>query len=265
MHKPKILFVDIETAPLLAYTWNVGKTHLSPENIAKERQVICICYKFSDSNIVHSLSFNIGMYDLGRRDDNADKEMLKKFTAIAKKADLVVAHNGVRFDFAILTSRLVKHKIKPLDIKLVDDSYLQSKRIGFSSRKLGYLGAYLDIGQKHDYGQNYRMWVRICRGSRADLRKMITYCKQDVTLLEKVYQRLLPYVKSSYNYTVEAEDFVCSGCGSHNLIKNGIRKRLSGVKQRFLCTKCGKSTEFTEKNLTKLQARCKLLHKRRDT
>ena len=83
------IFFDIETSPNVVFSWRIGnKVNLSHDNIINERAIICICYKWDDENIVHSLKWNKG----------DDKEMLKKFAKIIDSADEVIGQNSDKFD-----------------------------------------------------------------------------------------------------------------------------------------------------------------------
>ena len=47
MSQIKRLFFDIETAPNIGLFWEAGyKKTNNPDNIIKERVIICICYKW---------------------------------------------------------------------------------------------------------------------------------------------------------------------------------------------------------------------------
>lgn len=47
MNNLKRLFWDIEVSPDVVLSWRVGsKVHIAPENIVRERAIICIGYKW---------------------------------------------------------------------------------------------------------------------------------------------------------------------------------------------------------------------------
>lgn len=247
------LYFDVETSPLGLIGWGVGKQRLSPENITKERQVMVVSYAFNESPIRH-LKFDMSKYLRPGRDNDGDKALLTKFATLAEKADLIVAHNGDGFDIPVIKARMIKHKLRPLQLMFIDDTYKQSKKFGFSCRKLGYLGEYLGLGQKHDLGQNFRMWKRIFMGSRKDLQDACTYCDQDVKLLREVHQRLAPYTKSNYNHAAQTGNLICPSCGSNNIRKDGTRRTITSTFQRIRCNGCGHVSQLSMSALTKLQA-----------
>ena len=240
MTKPRILFFDIETLPCLVFTWGLGKQYVGYDNMHKERKVSCICYKWSDQDKVHSLTLDMSKHDLTKRDDDADRDMIKKFVDIYNQADLAVGHNAIKFDKAVIRSRLIKHGLPDLAPVIIDDTYLQSVPIGFSSHKLDYISQYLKIGVKAEHP--YRLWVDVSRGSRKALSDTVKYCCQDVRLLEKVYTTLLPYIKTKLNRAVFSQDeTACPSCGSDKLCLQEKKQTLSlGLRYRLRCKTCGK-------------------------
>jgi predicted PolB exonuclease-like 3'-5' exonuclease len=237
MVKPKILFFDIETTPNLVFTWGVGKSYVTHESIFKERKISCICYKWADEKIVHSLKMDIKKHLINDYDDDADKKLLEQFLEVYKKADLAVAHNGDHFDIATIKARLVKYGLPSLTPTLLDDSYLQSKKIRFNSHRLDYLGQYLGVGRKTS--TSYGLWLDVMHGSKKALTDTVNYCKQDVILLEKVYKKLKPHINSKLNMGLfHPAELVCKSCGSSNLRKDGLRYNATTAKQQYECADC---------------------------
>ena len=68
---------------------------------------------------------------------------------------------------------------------------------------------------------------------------MEKYNKQDVLLLEKVYQRLLPWIGKAHPNRNLYDGKGCSVCGSHKLQKRGFAYTVTGTFQRYQCTDCG--------------------------
>ena len=68
--KRRRLFFDIETSPNIGTFWQAGyKKTISPEDIIKERAIICICYKWEGEKKVYGLTWDENQDDknfLGR-------------------------------------------------------------------------------------------------------------------------------------------------------------------------------------------------------
>lgn len=241
--KFKRLFFDIETSPNLVFSWNVGyKISLTPDNIVNERQIICICWKFEGEKQVHSLSWDKGN----------DKKMVTEFAKILNSADEAIGHNSVNYDEKWVRTRAIYHGI-PLvhDIHSIDTLKLSRKGFRFNSNKLDYIGQYLGLGKKKDTG-GFGLWKSIVLDNDPkSMKKMIDYCKQDVKLLEKVYQTLSTYSthKTHMGVFKGKSNHSCPNCGSTDSISNGERIMASGLKKlRLQCKKCGK---YHSINLTK--------------
>src|SRR5574343_927607 len=106
--KPDILYFDIETTPTISAIWRPGKEHVSYEQVLKRSQVMSISWAWNDTK-VRAAHFDLDKYDWYAKDDDADFRLLKMFQEIASKATVVVAHNGKKFDWAVLRARLIKY------------------------------------------------------------------------------------------------------------------------------------------------------------
>jgi len=180
----KVIFFDIETSPNMVFSWRIGnKVNLSPDDIIKERAIICICWKWADSQEVHSLQWNKG----------DDKEMLQKFAKVIDSADIVIGQNSDKFDIRWLRARCIYHSI-PISPKFQSLDTLKMAKSGFyfNSNKLNYMGQFFGVGEK--IKTEYDLWkdIVLCN-CQASMKKMIFYCQEDVRLLERVYNKLKQY------------------------------------------------------------------------
>lgn len=177
----KRLFFDLEVSANIVFSWRIGRDIcLSPDDIIKERAIICVCYKWEGDSTVHSIEWNKG----------DDKDLLVKFSKIINTADEVITQNGDSFDIKWLRARCIYHDIE-VSPKFNSIDTLKMARAGFkfNSNKLDYMGQFLNLGKKikTDYG----LWKDIMlNNSKPAMDKMVIYCKQDVNLLEQVYKKL---------------------------------------------------------------------------
>ncbi len=242
-------YFDIETSLNLATVWGGGKQYVGSDQIMKERKIICICYLREGDKKVTCLSMDLKKHnghDIRVFDDDADKEMLKQFMKVVETSKILVAHNGRRFDIARLNARLVHFGLPPMPPVLFDDSYTFAKHIGFTFHKLDYLGKCLNQGRK--IKTDYSYWVQLMIGDlktkKKYLNKMVTYCAQDVKLLQTVYKKLRPYCKSHMNLAIERTNpLACPSCGS-KIVKDGFRTVGLSRVQQVACTnpKCGRKS-----------------------
>lgn len=222
---------------MLVFSWALGKQEIDYKRIYKERQVLMIGYAFGDAP-VEIITLDYGKYDLHQRDNDADLTLCHEFSALAAQADRVIGHNAKRFDISVLRSRLIKHRLSDFVPLLVDDTYQQTKGIGFASHKLDYLTGYLGLEQKRDHP--YELWLDVVMKVPGALDEMMTYCKGDVEINRQLYNRLQPYIQSSLNMAGWSGQEVCRHCGSEKLIVRKYKYTGVGRYPIYQCGECGK-------------------------
>lgn len=242
MDTPQILYFDIETSITIFAGFQLGKQHISHEQVLKRPQVMCISWAWNDKKVEHD-TFDLKKYDLLKKDDDADFGLLERFSKLLLRADLVVGQNSIAFDLPTLTSRIIKYKLPPLPDILHDDIYLKTKKtVKHLSHKLDDVGDFLGYGGKREHGHGMEWWIKIAQGNGSVLREMVKYCDDDVVKLRKIYKHTLPYIKSSLNRAAFSNQIVCRNCGSKNLNSRGFRLTTAQKFQRYQCQDCGSWT-----------------------
>ena len=243
----KRLFFDIETAPNEGYFWNSGyKLSVPPHNITREKQVICISWKWSSEDAVHSL-------DWGDSREPSDKGMLEDFIPVLNAADEAIAHNGDRFDLPWLRSRCIYHNI-PMFPSYNSIDTLKHFRGLFrnNSNRLDYVGKYLGYGGKTQ--TSWAMWEELMKTNDPEtLMDMILYCEDDVLLLEKIFNRMVNYIPNKTHFGVlnGGEKWHCPECGFYDditHIKEGATAR-GTLKHLLRCGNCKKVYPVSNKSL----------------
>ena len=227
----KRLFFDIETSPNIGIFWRSGfNLTITPYDIIQERAVICICWKWEGKDEVHSLTWD---------KNHSDKKMLKDFVKQLEKADEAIAHNGDRFDIKWLRTRALFHGIDMSHTYNTIDTLKWAKSsFNFNSNKLDYIAQFLGVGKKLETG-GLDLWKKVClEKCGKSLEQMVNYCKQDVVILEKVFQKLNQYSKPKTNYAVlrGGEKFDCPECGRLGNYKAMITTAHGTIKHRMQCS-----------------------------
>lgn len=248
------LYVDIETCPLIAYTWTIGKkVNLSHDNIIADPRIICIGYKW-ESGPVKALTWDKG---------KCDKAMLAQFVKVLMEADEVIAHNGDRFDVPWIRTRCAFHRIPiPHQLPTVDTLKQARRGFRFPSNRLDYLGKYMGIGRKMETG-GFGLWKAVMDGDKQALHDMVEYCKRDVELLQEVHHALYSYAKPTTHIGIAVGGYRhwCPSCGSHNVKLNGNKRvTAAGVLQvEMKCKDCRSAWRMNE-----TMARREILKERED-
>ena len=201
-------------------------------DVKKSWYLLAFAYKWQGEKKIHTRA----IIDYRQKDAEDDYGLCKELHSLISQADLVVAHNGKRFDRKKSHARFVKHNLPPVvHIQWYDTLELARSQFGFLSNKLNDLGAYLGIGRKLPH-TGFDLWKRCMVREKKAFKKMKAYNARDIWLLEKVFERLRPWAKK-LPFRREME---CPSCLSTNVQRRGL---LPGRKNiyRFQCTEydCG--------------------------
>lgn len=238
---PKILLLDIETAPAKCFSWGLWDVNIGINQIIEDGYVLCWCAKWlGEKTILHdSLPEHPAYF---KRHPMSDKKIALSIWRLLDEADIVVTHNGNSFDLKWLNTIFIKNHLPPVGTyKSVDTCSEVKKNFRFISNKLDFVVRKLDLGYKIQTG-GFELWSRCMKGDPASWRKMITYCEHDVRILERLYTVIRPFIKSHPNVCLYADEIVegCPNCGSRHLVKKGWVYTQLAKYQRSCCLDCGR-------------------------
>lgn len=233
----KILLLDVETSPNTVHCWGLWQQNVGINQILESSEVMCWAAKWYGEKDVAFMS----------NKDNTHKEMLAGIYDLICAADVVVHYNGKKFDMPTLNKEfLLQGWPPPAPYKQIDLLRVVRSNFKFPSNKLDYVAQRLKVGKKTPH-EGHELWVKCMNKDPQAWKKMERYNKQDVKLLEKVYNALLPWIKSHPNHNLYVDDgHVCTNCGSSHLIKRGFNRTVGGVYQRYQCTDCGSWSQGTK-------------------
>jgi len=227
---------DIETSHNIVAVFQLKQDYIQPENILAERHLICASWKWLGEKKIHSVS----LLDHAKRfasDPHDDRHICEVLHKNLSEADVIVAHNGDKFDLRFVEARMLIHGLSPLPpIHTIDTLKIARKRFLFNSNKLDYLGHVLGVGRKLKTGNS--LWLKVLDGDRKAIKKMVEYNKGDVALLEKVFLKLRPFMPNYLNRgLLELEG--CPRCGSKKTQRRGVSRNATRTYQRWQCQDCG--------------------------
>jgi rubredoxin len=122
---------------------------------------------------------------------------------------------------------------------------MAARSFNLNSYKLDYLSKIL-LGEGK-IQTDYDMWKRIVlENHEPSMKKMITYCKKDVVLLERVWEKLRAYEEPGTHAAVNAtgnvkDRWMCPHCGTDHVKKSKTNVTKKGMKQHQMqCLDCGR-------------------------
>ena len=234
--RARILLFDIETAPLVGTVWQKYEADLIW--MVQEWYMLCFAYKWLDESKTHVIAQpDFESYKPGSPNDY---HVVKELHRLISEADIVIAHNGNSFDVKKANARFIFHGLGPtVPAQQVDTLRMARKYFALTSNKLDDIGEYLGVGRKIRTDKG--LWRACMAGEEKAWRKMKSYNKQDVRLLEQVYLKLLPYDTGHPNRAnIEGRPRACKNCGVEGFLwAQGWRYTKTGKYRRYQCKSCG--------------------------
>ena len=243
---PKVLFYDIETAPKIGAYW--GPEHQT--NIAKRlagTEILSFAARWEgqDSSTFFG-AWQSPDWEDGLMARDRDHWLMERLWAYFDEADVVVAHNGNKFDQKKANGRFLRHGMTPPSHYIEVDTLLLSRTFfGLDSHRLDALAAHLGLEGKvsHD---GIDLWLEVMLGDAEAQAKMAEYNLRDTDLLDEVFPFLEPWVGFNgkgrkFNRALWEDEgaYVCPNCASFSVRPNGWRETASNRYQSYICDDCG--------------------------
>lgn len=233
----KVLVLDIETAPIRAYVWGIWNQNISINQIESDWFILTWAAKWLFGKKVYSGA--VTAQEAVRQDD---KRIVKSLWVLLNEADIVIAHNGEKFDIPKINSRFILNQLNPpLPYQQIDTLKHIRRQFGFTSNKLDYVNKLLNLPRKQDTG-GFELWEGCYRGEDKSIKKMLSYNIQDVRILEETYLMIRAWIKPHPNmglFILDEKQNRCPSCGSKDLSHEGHYHTTANVFEAFRCDNCG--------------------------
>jgi len=227
----KILFLDLETSPVLAHVWGLWQQNVSIGQIEKSTEVICFGARwYGQKNVIFKSSFHHGK-----------EAMLAEMHKLLDEADVLVGWNSQSFDSKHLKRELLQAGLlPPSPYKELDLMRVVKSQFKFPSNKLDYVSQTLGVGSKVKHS-GFDLWLGCMAGDKKSWVEMKEYQIQDVNLLIDLYEKLKPWIKNHPHAALaEGLEDGCPNCASTDLQRRGYARTTTSTYQRFQCNSCGK-------------------------
>lgn len=250
---PKILLIDIETLPMEILVWALYKQRPSYEQVIKDWCILSYSAKWLfDDKIYRDV---ISPDEAIKREDTS---IIQGLWDLINEADIIIAHNGLRFDMRKINARFMLNNMMPPSRYQVIDTLKHAQKIAaFSSHKLNDLLSMLDLSAK--IKTEYDLWKRcaglnVTRKQHVDaLREMLNYNINDVKILEDLYVELRPWIFPHPNLGLFDTSNIscCPSCGSTDITWKGYYYTSAGRYKTFRCNDCNSQGRSRYSDLSK--------------
>lgn len=238
MTGPRVLVLDIETSPALAWTFSLFKPVIGIGQVKDAPRILGVGYKWLGDRSVKWVGENT----------TSHQEMLETVWHKLDEATHVVGWNSKHFDIPWLNQQFLLAGLGPPSPFRHVDLLLQTrKNFRFLSNKLDWVAG--ELLQQHKLTHSgFALWRGCMEGDPKSWATMARYCKQDVALTERLYLELFPWLDGLSMNLYTGDVHGCPQCGSsENLQKRGTVRTAVSVYQRFFCTLCGKWSRATRR------------------
>lgn len=231
----KILVLDIEWAPALAYVWRMYDENISPDQLIDHGGMLCFCAHWHGEREFMFFS----QWTDGR------EGMAKAALELLEEADIVVTYNGIKYDMPKITGEILLAGLPPPPKVAQVDLLKVVKGFGFNMNRLAYIAPLLKVGGKMKH-EGFHLWKDVMAGDEKAQRKMMRYCIQDVRITDKLYSKVRPFITT--HPTIRNGE-KCPACDKHKTQKRGYRYTRYFQIQRNQCTNCAHWFETTRSKI----------------
>lgn len=228
-NRPKTIIWDTEVSTALVRGYG-NKWDFRYVKEVRPQELMSYSWKELGSKTVHF----VHMHKFKNQHD-----FVKSLADLLNSADITIAHNGINFDDKMANTFFIRNGIdRPSPSKSIDTLRVARRKFKFPSNSLGDLGEYLGLGGKESVAYS-ELEDKFLEGNKKAIKLMKKYNDRDVTLLEAIYKKLLPYIDNHPNMGVYMrEEGVCAHCGSTNLNRRGEAYRVTGSVVQWFCKDC---------------------------
>lgn len=234
----KVALFDIETSPSLGYYFDRWKEN----NIIEVKEggyVLSFAVKWLGQKgiKVHALP-DYG--ESGPYHSRSDRALMADMWRVFDAADILIAHNGDKFDIRTIQGRFLLYKFPPPSpfYKSIDTYKIAKRYFKLDSYRLDSVAQYLGAGRKlPTTGKD--TWLGCMAGDPKAWATMKRYNAQDVALLERVYIKMRPFCTNHPNLNLVTRTKGCPTCQSPRTVYRGFMYTRTGKRQRQQCLSCG--------------------------
>jgi hypothetical protein len=216
----------------MAHAWGLWDQRIGLSQLIESTHLMCFAAKWvGKPRVMFHSTFHDGK-----------QEMLDAAWKLLDEADALMSWNGKGFDTKHLMREFLEAGMPPPSPhKEIDLMLTAKRRFRFPSNKLQYVSTLLGLEGKQSH-EGFGLWLKCLDGDAKAWGRMRRYNKQDVVLLEQLYEKLLPWIVGHPNvnlYGDGADLSACPKCGGTDLRKRGFAYTPTSRFQQYRCEGCG--------------------------
>lgn len=229
---PAVLFMDIETLPSLGYFWE----RPWEARIIKVKEQGCVAtWAARWMGDKRMMSDCLTVKETKTKDD---RRICKSLWYLFEQADIVIAQNGDKFDIPTMNSRWWLHNYGPTSsYKTIDTLKIARRTFRQMFNSLDELGKYLGVGEKLRTGGK-DLWFDFMEYKPEARKHMVRYNEGDIGLLERVYDKMRPWMKNHPKMSFNPASELCPVCRDANVKFIGYYTATVKQYKEYRCGHC---------------------------
>ncbi len=231
----RVLLIDVETSPLVAYAWGpMWETNLI--EVINQSRILSFSAKWLGGKQITK-----GWDDYKMKKGHAETALLLDLHGLLSEADVVIAHNGNAFDTKIINARFLATGLgPPTPFQVMDTKLIVKRYFRLPSNSLDNICGYFGLGKKMEH-EGFALWKKCLDGDKKAWARMKKYNAHDVTLLEELYLLVRPWITNHPNMgALAGTPNCCPKCSVvGKLHRRGWNVRKTSRTSRFQCRACG--------------------------
>lgn len=250
---PKVLLFDIESSRTVVELWRKGEQYVRWDQIKHTPYIISWSAKWLFSP--DAIGETVTPSEAKNRDD---VRIVKKIHKLLDQADLVITHNGDKFDIKVLNWYFIKYGLQPNNRYKSIDTLKEYRKIAAPPKGCSLDALAQELGYAGKIHTEMSLWERAEAGDKKALQEMQTYNINDVFTTEDIYLRIRGWMKTHPNFAMFFEmyqelqegEYMCPRCTQVIYSTKFTRKWRSPtgyVYKSCNCPHCGAILRKTER------------------
>lgn len=233
---PRGLVIDIETKPLLVYTWGMFQQNIAPVQVVDWGGMMCFAASWIGEE-----------EDIFRSEWDSKERMIRTAHDLLCEADYVVGWNSKRFDTRRMNAEFQRAGMRrPTPYRNVDLMREQKRDADFPSHKLESRRRLMGREGKLDTG-GFQLWIDCMNGVKAARQTMKDYNIHDKNVTREEFHEMHAggWLRGLPNLSIDG-GHVCPNCGSDRLQADAPYRADTRRYALWVCQDCGTASRSTK-------------------